>query len=256
MDEVFRALADPSRRLLLDSLSERDGQSLAELQAKLTMTRFGVSKHLGILEKAGLVTTRKVGRHKLHYLNPVPIRLIHDRWISKYAEPLLARISALKAQLEVPEMGVAPRHVYEIFIKTTPERLWRAITDPVDTLLYFFGTKVQSDWKSGSGLTYMDGDEVSLRGKILEIDPPNRLVHSFEAAFDPEQASDKPTRVTWTIEKMGEACRLTLVHDEFEGETKTYREVEHGWSEILSGLKTLLETGRPLHIHSEEQVPA
>jgi uncharacterized protein YndB with AHSA1/START domain/DNA-binding transcriptional ArsR family regulator len=255
-DEVFRALADPSRRLLLDSLSERDGQSLAELQEKLPMTRFGVSKHLGVLERAGLVTTRKAGRQKLHYLNPVPIRLMHDRWISRYAEPLVARMTALKAHLEVPEMGVAPRHVYEIFIKTTPERLWRAITDPADTQLYFFGTTVQSDWKLGSRLDYMEGDQLSIHGKIVEIEPPYRLVHSFETDYDPEQASDKPTRVTWTIEKMGEACRLTLVHDEFEGETKTYREVEHGWSQILSGLKTLLETGQPLHVHSEEEIPA
>ena len=256
MDEAFKALADPSRRLLLDSLFERDGQSLLELQAQLPMTRFGVSKHLRVLQAAGLVTAQKVGRAKLHYLNPVPVRLIHDRWISRYAEPLVAQLTMLKAQLEDPEMGVAPRHVYEIFIKTTPERLWRAITDPADTLLYFYGTKVQSDWKPGSSLVYFEGDQVMLDCKILEIDAPNRLVHTFTAAHDPEQAAERPSRVTWTIEQRGEACRLTLVHDEFDGETKTFHSVEHGWSEILSGLKTLLETGQPLHIASEPQVPA
>jgi DNA-binding transcriptional ArsR family regulator len=100
VDEVFRALADPSRRLLLDSLFERDGQSLVELTARLPMSRFGVMKHLRVLEDAGLVTAHRVGREKRHYLNPVPIRLIHDRWISRYAEPVVAQLTALKAHLE------------------------------------------------------------------------------------------------------------------------------------------------------------
>jgi DNA-binding transcriptional ArsR family regulator/uncharacterized protein YndB with AHSA1/START domain len=246
VDEVFRALADPNRRLLLDRLFERDGQSLEELQTQLPMTRFGVMKHLRVLEEADLVTTRRVGRKKLHYLNPVPIRLVHDRWISRYAEPIVAQLSALKARLEEPAMGVAPRHVYEIFIKTTPERLWRAITDPAETRLYYFGTEVQSEWNVGSKLVYLDNAEVSLDCKILEIDPPRRLVHDFKAVYNPEGAADRPSRVTWEIEKMGDACRLTLVHDDFDGETATYRDVEHGWSQILSGLKTLIETGQPL----------
>jgi uncharacterized protein YndB with AHSA1/START domain/DNA-binding transcriptional ArsR family regulator len=254
MDEVFKALADPSRRLLLDRLFERDGQSLVELQAHLPMGRFGVMKHLRVLEDAGLVTTRKVGREKLHYLNPVPIRLVHDRWTSRYAEPIVAHLSALKARLEEQPMGVAPRHVYEIYVKTTPERLWRAITDPADTQLYYYGTRVQSDWKVGSRLVYLDHDQVSLDCKILEIDPAHRLVHSFTMTYDPEMAAERPSRVTWEIEKQGEVCRLRLVHDDFDGETKTYHEVEHGWSGILSGLKTLLETGQPLHIGEEEHV--
>ncbi len=247
MDEVFRALADPNRRLLLDRLFERDGQSLVELQGYLPMTRFGAMKHLRILEAAGLVTTRRVGRTKLHYLNPVPIRLVHDRWISRYAEPIVAQLSALKAGLEEP-MGVAPRHVYEIFIRTTPERLWRAITDPADTRLYFYDSEVQSDWNVGSRLTYLEHGDLQLDCKIIEIDPPRRLVHSFTAAYDPELAAERPSRVTWEIEKMGDACRLTVVHDDFDAETRTYHEVEHGWTHILSGLKTLLETGQPLVI--------
>jgi uncharacterized protein YndB with AHSA1/START domain/DNA-binding transcriptional ArsR family regulator len=251
MDEVFRSLADPSRRLLLDRLFERDGQSLVDLQGALPMTRFGVMKHLRVLEDAGLVTTRRVGRQKLHYLNPVPIRLVHDRWISRYSEPIVAHLSALKARLEEPPMTVAPRHVYEIYIRTTPERLWRAITDPADTRRYYFGTEVQSDWKVGSRLVYLDGGQVTLDCKILEIEPGHRLVHSFTMAYDPEMASERPSRVTWEIEKLGNACRLTLVHDEFDGETKTYREVEHGWAHILSGLKTLIETGRPLVVEEK-----
>jgi uncharacterized protein YndB with AHSA1/START domain len=256
MDEVFRALADPSRRSLLDSLSERDGQSLGELQARLPMSRFGVAKHLRVLEAAGLVTSRKVGREKRHYLNPVPIRLIHDRWISRYAEPLVARMSALKARLEDQPMGVAPRHVYEVYIKTTPERLWRAITDPAETQLYYYHTKVRSDWKPGSRMVYLDGDEISLECKVLEIDPPNRLVHSFSAMFDPQLATERPSRVTWTIVQQGETCHLTVVHDDFDGETGTFREVQGGWPVILSGLKTLIETGQPLPIGQAAEVPA
>jgi uncharacterized protein YndB with AHSA1/START domain/DNA-binding transcriptional ArsR family regulator len=242
--------------LLLDRLYERDGQSLAELQAHLPMSRFGVMKHLRVLQEAGLLTTRRNGRQKLHYLNPVPIRLVHDRWISRYAEPIVAQLSALKARLEESPMGVPARHVYEIFIRTTPERLWRAITDPADTRRYYFGTEVRSDWKTGSKLEYLDHGEVSLACKILEIDPAHKLVHSFTALYSPEMASEKPSRVTWEIERMGDACRLTLVHDEFDGETITYHEVEHGWSQILSGLKTLIETGKPLVVedHSEEHV--
>jgi DNA-binding transcriptional ArsR family regulator len=100
MDEVFRALADPTRRSLLDELFERDGQSLSELEQRLPMTRFGVMKHLKLLEEAGLVITRKRGREKLHFLNPVPIRLIHDRWVSKYSEPWVSALSELKKDLE------------------------------------------------------------------------------------------------------------------------------------------------------------
>src|SRR5664280_1733628 len=125
MDAVFRALADPTRRSLLDELFREDGQTLVALQGQLPMTRFGVMKHLRVLEEAGLVVTRRRGREKLHFLNPVPIRLLHDRWVSKYAEPWAAGLSDLKHRLE--------RHmekVFEIYIRTTPERLWAAIVDP------------------------------------------------------------------------------------------------------------------------------
>ncbi len=252
VDDVFKALADPNRRILLDRLFERDGQSLVELQGQLEMTRFGTMKHLRVLERAGLVITRRAGREKLHYLNPVPIRLVHDRWISRYAEPIVAQLSALKARLEEP-MGV-PRHVYEIYIKTTPERLWRAITDPADTRQYFFGSEVQSDWKKGSKLVYLNDGQVSLDCTILEIDPAHRLVHSFTIANDPEAAGDRPSRVTWEIEAHGDLCRLRLVHDDFDGETRTFHEVEDGWPQIVSGLKTLLETGKPMSVPAPEKV--
>ena len=145
MDEVFRALADPTRRSLLDELFREDGQTLSALEERFEMTRFGVMKHLKQLEDAGLVVTRRRGREKLHFLNPVPIRLVHDRWVSKYAEPWAAALSDLKQRLESPM-----EKVFEIYIRTTPERLWEAITDPEIRSKYQFGNRVTSDWTPGS----------------------------------------------------------------------------------------------------------
>src|SRR5215213_10799483 len=159
---AFRALADPSRRLLLDRLFERDGQTLGELTGHLPeMTRFGVMRHLDVLETAGLISTRKEGREKRYFLNPVPIRLIHDRWISKYAAPVVGAMSALKGHLEAATMAVPPDeidHVYSIFINASPERIWQAITNGDDTLQYYYGTRVKSDWAPGAPLTYDNPD--------------------------------------------------------------------------------------------------
>src|SRR5271165_4083599 len=140
VDTVFRALADPTRRSLLDELFREDGQTLSMLEERFSMSRFGVMKHLKQLEEAGLVVTRRRGREKLHFLNPVPIRLIHDRWVSKYAEPWAAALSDLKQELE-KQM----EKVFEIYIRTTPERLWEAITDPEIRQKYNFGASVNSD---------------------------------------------------------------------------------------------------------------
>src|SRR6266705_411927 len=145
MDDVFRAMADPTRRALLDELFRQDGQTLSALEARFSMSRFGVMKHLKLLEEAGLVVTKRRGREKLHFLNPVPIRLVHDRWVSKYAEPWAASLSALKQRLESPM-----EKVFEIYIRTTPERLWEAITDPEQRSKYNFGARITSDWKHGS----------------------------------------------------------------------------------------------------------
>src|SRR6202789_1928185 len=147
VDDVFRALADPTRRSLLDELFRQDGQTLGMLEERFAMTRFGVMKNLAILEEAGVVVTRRRGRQKFHFLNPVPIRLVHDRWVSKYAEPWVAGLSDIKQRLET-EM----EKVYEIYIRTTPERLWEAITDPEIRSKYNFGAGVTSDWTVGSSL--------------------------------------------------------------------------------------------------------
>src|SRR3954468_11892772 len=137
MDDVFRALADPTRRSLLDELFNEDGQTLSALESRLPMTRFGVMKHLKVLEEARLVVTRRQGREKLHFLNPVPIRLVHDRWVSKYAEPWAAALTGLKRSLEDRTM----EKMFEIYIKTTPERLWEAITAPQTRARYTFGVE-------------------------------------------------------------------------------------------------------------------
>lgn len=242
MDDVFRALADPTRRSLLDELFARDGQTLSELEARLPMTRFGVMKHLKVLESAGLVVPRRRGREKLHFLNPVPIRLVHDRWVSKYSEPWAAALSELKHRLEETTM----EKVYEIYIKTTPERLWQAIVDPAMRAKYNFGAAVISDWKAGSRLevSARDGAVVIGEGEVLASDPPRRLVHTMLALWSDEVKAEGPSRVTWEIEPVGDSCRLTVIHDRLrEGANP---QLYGGWPMILSGLKTLLETGELL----------
>ena len=249
MAPVFRALSDPSRRLLLDRLFERDGQTLGELCGYLPgMNRFGVMRHLGVLEEADLVSTRKVGREKRHYLNPIPIRLAHDRWISKYAEPVLGAMSALKNHLEGRTMS-APDHVYSVFIKAAPERVWRAITDGVETEQYYYGTRVGSEWKPGSRITYDYPDgSVAADGEVLEVDPPRRLAMTFHARWDPEIEAEGPVRMTWEIEPAegGGASKLTVITSGLKAGSKTEREFTGGIVYIVSGLKTYVETGVPM----------
>jgi len=247
--EVFKALADPSRRLLLDSLFDADGQTLGELAAQLPgMTRFGVMKHLRILEGTGLIATRKVGREKLHYLNPVPIRLMHDRWIGKYAEPWVGALADLKVQLEGTGID-RPRHVFQVYIRTTPNQLWRAITDPDFTQRYLHRSRVESSWQAGHPIIYAVGDEVAVDGSVLVADPPRRLVTTWSFRRRADLRDDPPSRVTWEIEPQGnETCKLTLVHDQFPGETPTFKSVGSGWPIALSSLKSLIETGQELEL--------
>ncbi len=240
MDEVFKALADPTRRSLLDELFRKDGQSLSALEQGAEMTRFGVMKHLRVLEEAGLVVTRRRGREKLHFLNPVPIRMVHDRWVSKYAAPWAAALTDLKSTLEEKTM----EKVFEIYIKTTPERLWEAITDPELRGKYTFGMRVHSDWTAGSTYRGESASGLLVEGENIEVDPPRRLVQSFDALWSDDVKAEGTSRVTWEIEPVADSCRLTVIHDELrEG---AHGELYGGWPMILSGLKTLLETGETL----------
>ncbi len=240
-DRVFRALADPTRRFLLDALFVRDGRTLTELESELAMTRFGVMKHLRLLEEAGLVVTRRSGRAKLHFLNPVPIRLIHDRWIDKYTEPWSAALSDIKDRLERPM-----EKVFEIYIRTTPERLWEAITDPDIRSRYNFGARAISDWKPGARMELEAPKAAGLlgEGEVLEADPPRRLVHTMVALWSDEVKAEGTSRVSWDIEPVGDSCRLTVTHDQLRDGAND--QIYGGWPMILSGLKTWLETGELL----------
>jgi uncharacterized protein YndB with AHSA1/START domain len=240
MDAVFSALGDPTRRALLDELFREDGQTLGALERNFSMTRFGVMKHLRLLEEAGLVVTKRRGREKLHFLNPVPIRLVHDRWVSKYAEPWTAALSDIKQRLET-----TMEKVFEIYIRTTPERLWEAITDEEIRSKYTFGARVTSDWTPGSRYE-MNVPGLALgEGENLEVDPPRRLVQSMRALWSDDVKAEGTSRITWEIEPVGDdSCRLTVTHDQMrEGANG---EIYGGWPMILSGLKTWLETGELL----------
>lgn len=250
-DEVFKALADASRRKLLDLLFEQDGQTLSQLQVHLPMTRFGCMKHLQILEEAGLITSHKTGREKHHFLNPVPIQLVYDRWVSKYAQPWTLTLTGLKKTLEEKSMTTRPSRVFEIFIRTTQEQLWQAITDGTLTRQYYMGSSVESEWKPGAAYRYNspDGNPL-LDGEVLEIEEPRRLVTTFRPLWTPEAASAPPSTVTWEIEPVGTVCKLTVTHVDLDPANPMTGGITTGWAQILSGLKTLLETGEPLVISS------
>jgi uncharacterized protein YndB with AHSA1/START domain/DNA-binding transcriptional ArsR family regulator len=259
MDEVFRALADPSRRRLLDSLNERGGQSLRELCAGLDMARQSVSKHLAVLEEAGLVMTVRHGREKLHYLNAVPINDIAERWIGRYDRRRIHALADLKRALEDSDMD-KPEFVYTTYIRTTPERLWRALTEPEFTRRYW-GTEFESDWKPGSPLVWVykgvriaDPEQV-----VLEAEPFRRLSYTWHtltpefaevAGIDEELratlAAEPRSRATFEIEDLGQLVKLTVVHGGFEPGSTLVTMIGQGWPRLLSDLKTFMETGEPL----------
>lgn len=241
MEAVFRALADPTRRALLDALFERDGQTLVALTAGHQMTRIAVAKHLRLLEEADLVVTRRRGREKLHFLNPVPIRLIHDRWVSKYTERWAAGLASLKTELEQPV-----EKIFEIYIRTTPERLWEAITDPEIRAKYHFGSSAVSDWAPGSRYTlnHPGNSRPLAEGENLVVEPARRLVQTMHTLWSEEAERAGTSRVTWEIEPIGDSCRLTVTHDQLSDDAPP--ELYGGWPMILSGLKTWLETGETL----------
>jgi len=247
MDEVFRAIGDPNRRMLLDALFREDGQTLTALCAHLPeMTRQGVMSHLTVLEEAGLVTTRRAGRAKHHYLNPVPIRLIHDRWIDKYAEPRAAAMAAIKRYSEGAEMD-KPSHVYTAHIAAPADRVWNALTDGDMTVQYYYGTRVSSSWEQGAGVSYAFPDgTVAADGEILAIDPGKRIEMTFHARWDPELEAEGPVREVWAIEEANGITTLTHELWDVDPDTKTFAEFTGGDSYIISGLKTLVETGSPM----------
>lgn len=240
--DVFRALADPTRRDLLDALRADDGQTLVALTAGRGMSRIAVAKHLAILEQAGLVVSRRSGREKHHYLNPVPIQLVHERWVSKYTESWAAGLADLKRALDDTTM----EKIFEIYIRATPERLWAAITDPATRARFQFGAAVESDWSPNSAyrIVHPNALEPLVDGTNLEVDPPRRLVQTFHAHWSDNANAAGTSRVTWEIEPVGDSCRLTVIHDQLPDNAAP--DLYGGWPMILSGLKTWLETGTEL----------
>lgn len=263
-DTVFKALADPSRRRLLDMLHERSGLTATELCEGLEMRRQSVSQHLELLEAANLVTSVRDGRRKLHYLNPVPIRQIQTRWIWKFEEPRLSALDSIKNRAEEIAMtettvGKVPAYVYTIYIRAMPDDVWRALTDPEATA-QFWGHAQVSDWAVGGTVEHVrvDGSGiVDARGVILEADRPRRLSFSFD---DPKQLEDptfEASVVSFDIEPGGEIVKLTLSHTQL----RTVQELQNigqGWPAVLSNLKTLLESGEvlpqaPWEFHADER---
>jgi uncharacterized protein YndB with AHSA1/START domain/DNA-binding transcriptional ArsR family regulator len=241
VDLVFKALADRTRRELLDELFREDGQPLNALVRRFSMTRIGLAKHLQLLEDAGLVVTKRRGREKLHFLNAIPVQLIHDRWVSKYTHGWTSGLADLKHDLEH-----TMEKVFEIYIRTTPQRLWEAITNPDIRQKYNFGSRIESDWSPGSHFEMVHPGAGGLlgEGENLEVDPPRRLVQSMRALWGPEVVAEGTSRVTWEIEPVEDSCRLTVTHDQLREGANS--QLFGGWPMILSGLKTWLETGELL----------
>jgi uncharacterized protein YndB with AHSA1/START domain/DNA-binding transcriptional ArsR family regulator len=264
MDEVFKALADPSRRQLLDSLNGRNGQTLRELCSGLDMARQSVSKHLAVLEAANLVSAVRRGREKFHYLNPAPIHEITERWITHYDRPRINALADLKRALEEPTVD-RPTFVYTTYIRTTPERLWQALTEPAFTKRYW-GTVFDTDWQPGSTMSW------ELRGVMVDdpeqvvvaADPPRRLSYTWHTvtpdlatALDlsdearDQLAAERRSEVTFEIEPLDELVKLTVIHDGFDEGSLMAQMVSSGWPSVLSNLKTLLETGETLPLNQE-----
>jgi DNA-binding transcriptional ArsR family regulator/uncharacterized protein YndB with AHSA1/START domain len=259
MDEVFKALADPSRRALLDSLNARNGQTLRELCAGLDMARQSVSKHLAVLEEAGLVATVRRGREKLHYLNAAPVHEVAQRWISRYDRARVQALADLKLALEETPMD-APTFVYTTYIRTTPQKLWQALTEPAFTRRYW-ATEFTTDWSVGSPMTW-DNHGVLISDPeqvVLEAEPYRQLSYTWHA-ITPELAKrfgwdeellarlsgEARSKVTFTIEEAAQVVKLTVVHDGFEPGSSLAEMVSYGWPNVVASLKSLLETGEPL----------
>ncbi|MFI9271034.1 ArsR/SmtB family transcription factor [Kitasatospora sp. NPDC052896] len=243
MDKVFKALADQTRRYLLDLLHEQNGQTLGELCARLAMTRQSASQHLAVLEAADLVSTVRRGRERLHYLNPVPLQEIEERWIDKFERPRLRALSAVEQRAE-EAMADRPTVVYVSYVQSTPEKVWRALTDAELTGRYWGHSNV-SDWQVGSTWEHRrtDGSGIAdVVGTVLESEPPTRLVTSWSA---PGGEGATPSRVTFTVERYHDIVRLTVTHEDLADATER-ADAAAGWSAVLSNLKTFVETGRPL----------
>jgi uncharacterized protein YndB with AHSA1/START domain/DNA-binding transcriptional ArsR family regulator len=245
MDLVFKALADPTRRELLDRLNKKAGQTLGELCQGLDQSRQAITKHLNLLEDVNLVSTVWRGREKLHFLNPIPIRQISRRWVSKFAKVQADALLDLKATLEESPMSTL-EYNHVTYINAAPEKVWQALTDGAFTKRYWFNSEIHSDWKEGSEyyFTTPDGKRV-LSGKIIKVRKPSELVYQFKAAF--EDVKDEDSTVQFLLESVEGMTKLIVRHYGFKDGSKLFGSIQDGWPKVLSGLKTFLETGKTLN---------
>lgn len=244
-DAVFRALADPTRRLLLDVLRERNGQRLAELCEPLHMARQSATQHLGVLEDANLISSVRKGREKLHYLNPVPLWNIQRRWIDRFERPRLHALSNIQQRAEECQMAEKPSYVYVTYIQATAERVWEALTSAELTAQYW-GHSNESDWQVDSPWEHrrVDGSGVAdVVGTVLTSEPPHRLTITFDAPG--EIQPDGSSRVTFDITPYHEIIRLTVTHENL-ADDEALQAISAGWPAVCANLKSLLETGHVL----------
>ncbi len=237
MDDVFKALADPTRRDLLDRLLAEDGQTLNQLCTGLAMTRQAASRHLAVLEGANLVVATWKGREKLHHLNRVPLQQVYDRWIGHYHQPRLAALTGLKQALESQTMS-DNEFVYSIYIDASAERIWEALTQGEFTRQYWSGRELRSSWAVGAPLEIVTEDGTpEVTGKILEAVPHSRLSYTWFSI-----GLDRESNVLFELKPFAGSVQLTITHWPLPADSRA----REGWVAILSSLKSLLETGKPL----------
>jgi len=246
MEQIFKALSDPARLTLMDSLRQRDGQTLSQLESQLRMSRFGVMKHLKVLEEASLITTRKQGRFKYHYLNALPLQETIDRWIDPYrVQPAARAVLDLKTKLEgldqMPNTDSKPDFVMATYIRCTPDALWRALTDPQEVVQYhFMAARAEGSLATGAAATYFTPDDAPMLTIRVTEAQTNALL---DMRFEPKWGGDDQpaSRCVYRIEQEGDHCRLTVEHYDIpDGQDG----VIDGWHRLIAGLKTWLETGQ------------
>jgi uncharacterized protein YndB with AHSA1/START domain len=278
---VFKALADESRRQILDIVKGDEGISVNGVAEHFEFSRFAVMKHLRILEEANLLRIEKDGRFRKIHINAIPIQMIYDRWLSQYSRHWASGLTRLKYELEskaaastsvyaaasLPKgfqrkpLGVTKenvmekeiKQVYVMYIRASIEKLWDALVKAELTPEWFAGMAVKFEPKVGAALTYEakgpDGNEMALvKGKVLELEPKKKLAYTFSLQVDEKVRADKESRVKYELEPSGDSIKLTVTHDQFETETPSYHGTSAGWPMHLSTLKTWVETGKALEL--------
>jgi len=244
MDLIFKALADPARRTMLDALRRRDGQSLQELTALIDMSRFGVMKHLGVLIDAGLIVTKKEGRFKYHYLNTLPLQEAIDRWVEPLlVQPVARAVLTLKSQLEGTSPMAKPDFTMQTFIRCTQDALWDALSDPKSMAAYhFMCDRVEGEAVEGGKLQWiLPNGDVMMSQCPTKVVPRSRIEATFEPHFF---GPDAPaSRMVFLIEPEGPQCKLTIEHYDIP---KGQEGVAEGWARLAASLKSWLETGEGL----------